>query len=86
LLAAVSALNGKVRVRAYPFGGHLSTAVGHGTLVSIPVAVHPGERSLFRGQLVQAAFGPGVDFAQLDFGAVQLFLMPDGEEVHSVGA
>jgi hypothetical protein len=69
-------------VRVHPFGDHLKRSAG--TLVLVPNG-STADMNLVKGVLLRAAYGDGVIFERVDWSMVQVFLLPDGEEVGSAG-
>ena len=71
-----------VRVRIHRFGEHLFPR--RGVLARLPDSAP--SLDLAKGCLLRASHGEGVLFGSVDYAAVRLLLLPDGDEVLSPGA
>ena len=71
-----------VRVRVHRFGEHFFPR--RGVLARLPDSAP--SLDLAKGCLLRASHGEGVLFGSVDYSAVRLLLLPDGDEVLSPGA
>ena len=74
----------RARVRSYAFGEHLKKSSSSGKLVVVP-NIASTDMNIVKGILVRASYGDEVAFDRVDWSAVQIFLLPDGEEIKSAG-
>lgn len=74
----------RCRVRAYAFGDHIRRGP-HGVLAVVP---HGGgaDMNIVKGMLLRAVYGDDIAFDRVDWTTVQVFLLPDAEEIRSPGA
>ena len=75
----------RIRVRVYGFGEHLPGG-GKGALVKVPSG-DGADFIVVKGIALRTAFSNGDEalLSGLDWSTIQLFLLPDGEEITSAG-
>jgi hypothetical protein len=76
----------RVRVRVYGFGQHLGARAGTGSLVQVPNSEET-DMHVVKGILLRSVFANGDEalLSGIDWTTIQLFLLPDGEEILSAG-
>ena len=77
-----SADDSRVRLHAYKFGDHLRPSAGHSALAVVSNSDN-ADLDVVKGGVIRALYGDDVALERIDWGAVQLFLIPGGEEITS---
>lgn len=76
-------MNDQVRVRVFRFGDQFrQSEVGIGQLLLIS---RTADWDTIKRLLVHCAFGASIDVHDLDLQSVQIYLLPDGEEITGPG-
>lgn len=71
------------RVRVYKFGDHVKRGP-HGVLTLVPNSASM-DTNIVKGMLMRSVYGDDIAFERVDWTTVQVFLLPDGEEIPSPG-
>ena len=73
----------RVRIRAYKFGDHLRQQAGLGVLTLVSTSAL--DINIVKAAVLRALYGARVALELVDWCTVQLFLLPDGEEITASG-
>lgn len=73
----------RCRVRAYAFGDHIKRGP-FGVLTVVPSSGST-DMNIVKGMLLRSVYGDDVAFDRVDWTTVQIFLLPDAEEIRTAG-